>query len=79
MKLGLLSESGQNVARIREQPTYVSFGHKLLQEWAGAYYIARCLERTTDIKVNITGWARLSQSLLSERILNKSKCKLKIL
>ena len=51
MKLGLLSESGQNVARIREQPTYVSFGHKLLQEWAGAYYIARCLERTTVIKV----------------------------
>ena len=53
MKLGLLSESGQNAARIREQPTYVSFGHKLLQEWAGAYYVARCLERTTDVKVNI--------------------------
>ena len=53
MKLGLLSESGQNVATIREPLTFVSFGHKLLQEWAGAYYIARCLERTTDIKVNI--------------------------
>ena len=54
MKLGLLSESGQNVARIREQPIYVSFGHKLLQEWASAYYIVKCLERTTDIKVNIS-------------------------
>ena len=50
MKLGLLSESGQNVARIREQATYVSFGHKLLQEWAGAYYIVKRLERTTDIQ-----------------------------
>ena len=57
MKLGLLTESGQKVASIKEQATYVSFGHKLLQEWAGAYYIARCLERTTDIKVNINGFA----------------------
>ena len=53
IKLGLLSKSGQNVARIKEQATYVSFGHKLLQEWAGAFYVARCLERTTDVKVNI--------------------------
>ncbi len=45
MELGLLSETGADVASVKERPTFVSFPHKLLQEFAAARFIARRLER----------------------------------
>ena len=75
MKLGLLSESGQNVARINEQATYVSFGHKLLQEWTGAFCVARCLERTTDVKVNNCEYINFRNTLF---FFKSIRCKLSL-
>ena len=50
MKLGSLFETGIDVANVREQPTYVSFHHKSLQEFAAAYYIHQSF-KTQDVKV----------------------------
>ena len=48
MKLGLLSVSGSDSMSITELPTFVSYGHKLLQEWCGAYFIEKNLQKVSD-------------------------------
>ena len=45
MKLGLLSVSGSDSMSITELPAFVNFGHKLLQEWFGAYFIEKSLQK----------------------------------
>ena len=52
MKLGLLHEiDGPQKATLREQPTYLSFTHKSLQEMEALKFVAQELETTKDIKV----------------------------
>ena len=51
MKLGLLFETGIDVASVKERPTFVTFQHKLMQEYAGGYYVQQTLEKSTDIQV----------------------------
>ena len=51
VKLGLLSELGSDAATITEQPALLCFAHKLLQEWFGAYYIAKCQKGSNSKKV----------------------------
>ena len=53
MKLGLLFETGIDVARETDQSTYVSFQHKILQDYAAAYYIEKCLRKSKNIQVII--------------------------
>ena len=48
MKLGLLSVSGSDALSITELPVFVSFGHKLLQEWCGAYFIEKNIQKVGD-------------------------------
>ena len=45
INLGLLSVSGSDSMSITELPVFVSFGHKLLQEWCGAYFIQKNLQK----------------------------------
>ena len=51
MKLGLLFETGIDVARETDQSTYVSFQHKILQDFAAAYYIEMCFRKSRNIEV----------------------------
>ena len=52
MKLGLLHEVDTLKASLEEQPTYVSFEHKSLQELAAAMYITEELEKAENIEVS---------------------------
>ena len=51
MKLGLLFETGIDVTSVAERPTFVTFQHKLLQEYAGGYFICKRLEKSSDVQV----------------------------
>ena len=52
MKLGLLHEVDEpSRATLREQPTYLSFTHKSLQEMEASKFVTQELETSTDIKV----------------------------
>ena len=51
MKIGLLNETGVEEASLREQPTFVSFSHKLLQEYAASVYTSKSLESSAENKV----------------------------
>ena len=51
LKLGLLSEVGIEAATVRDQPLYVSFHHKSLQEYAASKHVVDTLEESVDIKV----------------------------
>ena len=55
LKLGLLFETGVDVASVRELPIYLCFQHKLLQEYSGSYYVNRRLEHSPDVKVTSGG------------------------
>ena len=48
MRLGLLNETGVGEASLREQPTFLSFSHKLLQEYSAAFYISKSLESSAE-------------------------------
>ena len=51
LKLGMLYETGIDVASIKGRPTYLSFQHKMLQEFAGSVFIQQSLHKSTDAKV----------------------------
>ena len=52
MKLGLLHEvDGPQRATLREQPSYLSFSHKSLQEMEASKFVTQELETSQDIKV----------------------------
>ena len=53
MRFGLLHEvDGTNRPTLREQPTYLSFTHKSLQEFEAAKFVAKELEISNNVKVN---------------------------
>ena len=51
LKLGLLFEIGTDTASIGNIPTFLSFHHKIFQEYSGAYFVSKTLEKSQDIKV----------------------------
>ena len=52
MKLGLLHEvDGPQKATLREQPSYLSFTHKSLQEMEASKFVTQELEASKNIKV----------------------------
>ena len=52
MKLGLLHEvDGPQKATLREQPSYLSFTHKSLQEMEASKFVTQELEASQNIKV----------------------------
>ena len=54
MKLGLLHEADRpQKATLREQPSYLSFTYKSLQEMEASKYVTQELETSKDIKVNL--------------------------
>ena len=54
MKLGLFVETESSwSAEHGEQPTYISFYHKSLQEFSAAGFIQETLEKAEDKKVSI--------------------------
>ena len=61
MKLGLLHEvDGPQKATLREQPSYLSFTHKSLQEMEGSKFVTQELETSKDAKVKnigMKGWS----------------------
>ena len=55
MKLGLLHEvDGPQKATLREQPSYLSFTHKSLQEMEASKFVTQELEASKDIKVRFS-------------------------
>ena len=46
MKLGLLFETSTDKATVREQHSTVCFVHKMLQDYAAGYFVAKTVERT---------------------------------
>ena len=52
LKLGLLFETGIDTATTRKQPTYLSFHHKIFQEYSGAYFACQRITNSENIKVN---------------------------
>ena len=77
-KLGFLNETDTDVASVRERPKYVTFPHKLMQEFSAALFISHTLKEATNMKVNlfvyfsqsgiiITGRERLIRSHSSAR------------
>ena len=54
MQFGLLFEKTAEVATLEEQPTYVSFSHRLLQDYAAAYFMARTVERAQNPNVRLS-------------------------
>ena len=61
MKLGLLHETETKVVTTRENPTFVSFEHKSVQELAAAFYIERLIQCSDDIQVSSHHFLVLSQ------------------
>ena len=55
-KLGLLFETGIDTASVRNQSTFLSFQHKIFQEYSGAYFISKRLQRSLDVKVKSTSF-----------------------
>ena len=53
LKLGLLVEVGADRTTVAEQPTFLSFQHKSLQEFSAAKFITMRLEGSQDVKVNV--------------------------
>ena len=53
MKLGLLFETGADVASVRQRPTFVCFSHKLLQEYSGSYFLSKFLDTVPNIQVKV--------------------------
>ena len=54
MKLGLLHEvDGPQKATLREQPSYLSFTHKSLQEMEASKFVTQELETSKDMKVKL--------------------------
>ena len=51
MKFGLLNETGVGEESLREQPIFLSFSHKLLQEYSAAFYISKSLESSAENRV----------------------------
>ena len=54
MKLGLLHEVDTTKATHAEQPIYVSFEHKSLQELAAAIFVTQTLEEAQNVEVSFT-------------------------
>ena len=52
-RLGLLFETNIDVASVREQPTYVSFPHKLMQEFSAALFITDSLNEAENMTVRV--------------------------
>ena len=52
MKFGLLFEKTAEVATTTEQPTFVSFSHRLLQDYAAAYFVAKTVEHDRNPQVS---------------------------
>ena len=46
MKLGLLFETSTDAATVKEQRSYVCFVHKMLQDYAAGYFVAKSVEKT---------------------------------
>ena len=53
LKLGLLFETDTDVASVRKQPRYVSFPHKLMQEFSASLSIAHTLKEAKIMTVNL--------------------------
>ena len=54
MQFGLLFEKTTEVVTLEEQPTYVSFSHRLLQDYAAAYFMARTVEHAQNPNVRLS-------------------------
>ena len=55
MKLELLHEvDGSEKATLREQPSFLSFTHKSLQEMESSKFVTQELEASKDIKVRFS-------------------------
>ena len=52
-KLGLLFEVGVDEANLELPPSFIQFNHRILQEFAGAYFVNSRLGTSKDIKVKI--------------------------
>ena len=52
LKLGLLFETGTDIASVRNMPTFLSFQHKIFQEYSGACFVTKILENSKDMQVN---------------------------
>ena len=60
MKLGLLHEvDGPQRATLREQPSYLSFTHKSLQEMEASKFVTQELEASKNIKVKYSIWEKI--------------------
>ena len=54
LKLGLLFQTGTDTASTRNQPTYLSFHHKIFHEYSGAYFVNKTIEKSHDVQVKIS-------------------------
>ena len=50
LKLGLLFETGRDRASVRNH-SLLSFYHKIFQEYSGAYFVSKTLQKSRDIQV----------------------------
>ena len=68
LKLGLLFETGIDTASTKNQPTFLSFQHKIFQEYSGAYFVSKRLQCSLDIRVkfNIVFFALRNKAWIYE-------------